>query len=275
MAKLYNEENNKECVNCIKCGTELKVLSSKYNTFLKRTLYATEPCPTCAERERLKKIEEDRIMKERQALIAKERHEECLKNSNMPKRYINTTFDVWKAPSVSYKKAMDRCQNYCTVSKEALKRGLGLYMFGKEGRGKTTIMACMVNDLLNQGYSCYIDNMVSIATKLFNKTLTIEFLSNVDFLFLDDVGTERYRNSNGKESWNNEKIYEFINERYNNLKPTIFSSNLDYSELDERGLFPKTIDRIIQMSNRKIEIKIAKSLRKLSKDEIENLTKEF
>lgn len=258
------EKDNKEYKICPICGSKLKITGSKYNSFLKRTLYSSEPCKVCIENERLEQVKKEQ-----------ERVEKAFKTSNMPKRFMSTTFDTWKAPSVSYKKTMDRCQNYCTVSKEALKRGLGLYMFGKEGRGKTTIMACMVHDLINQGYSCYIDNMVSIARKLYDKTITIEFLSNIDFLFLDDIGTERYQTSNGKESWINEKIYEFLNERYNNLRPTIFSSNLDYSELDERGLFPKTIDRIIQMSSRKMEITTIKSLRKLSKDEIEKLTKEF
>lgn len=253
-----------EYKKCDMCGAEILVLGRKYNTFLKREFTIVEECKNC------KRLAEEKVAMEKAAITTK-RAVKYLKTSNIPKRFISTTFDMLNAPSPSYKKALDRCQNYCSIADKAMEKGYGIYIFSEEGRGKTCILSCMIKEITKQGYSCYIDNMVSLATKLFNKTISIDYLANVDFLFLDDIGTERYINNNGKDTWANEKIYEFINERSNQLRPTIFSSNLDYDDLEARGLMKKTVDRIIEMSARKLEIKTDKSLRLLTKSERENL----
>ena len=71
---------------------------------------------------------------------------------------------------------------------------------------------------------------------------------SVDFLFIDDIGTERLR-TNGEDSWIQEQIFDIINKRYNNQKPTVFSSNHSIRQLvEDRGLMEKTADRILEMS---------------------------
>ena len=59
---------------------------------------------------------------------------------------------------------------------------------------------------------------------------------------------------NGEDSFIQERIYDIINTRNNNLKPTIFSSNLSLVDLIEKGMWEKTVDRINGMVYRKIEI---------------------
>lgn len=141
---------------------------------------------------------------------------------------------------------------------------MGIYFVGKVGTGKTTMMSCMINQLLNDGYSCYINNFIDIARNMFDdkNDKFFKMIRDVDFMFLDDIGTERYVTGNSEESWINERIYELIDYRNKNLKCTIFSSNLTYNELLEKGLMKKTVDRIVEMTlNAEIEIKTPKSLR--------------
>jgi len=249
-----------ETRKCGRCGAELKVIKKAYVPFLGRDFYYLEECENCKRIEQQAKA--DNLAIEAQRL---------LKESNIPKKYKDISFDNLKAFSPSHLNAINRCKSYCSIAKKAMNKGYGIYMYGREGSGKTTIMSCMIKELTSQGYSCYINNMVEIKTLLYDKGLTIDFLSTVDFLFLDDIGTERYIVGDGQDTWTNEKIYEFINKRNNDNRPTIFSSNLDYLKLVDRGLLTKTTDRIAEMSSRVLEIKMDKSLRLMSKEEMTEL----
>ena len=77
---------------------------------------------------------------------------------------------------------------------------------------------------------------------------------DVDLLIIDDLGTEILQ-KNGEDNWLQEQVFDIINKRYNNHKPTIFSSNHSLNELvQERGMMPKTVDRIMEMSTAIIKV---------------------
>ena len=77
----------------------------------------------------------------------------------------------------------------------------------------------------------------------------------MDLLIIDDIGTEIVI-KNGEKTWIQDKIYDVINARYINQKPTIFSSNESLVDLVEKcGLMKKTVDRIAAMSTAKIELR--------------------
>ena len=76
----------------------------------------------------------------------------------------------------------------------------------------------------------------------------ISKLSTIPFLFLDDLGTESVQ-KNGQDAWLQDIVYDILNKRYNKNFPTIFSSNLTFDDLKkDKGLLPKTIDRIYEMT---------------------------
>ena len=174
----------------------------------------------------------------------------------MGERYRNSRFeDTETGFNPDFDKALARCRKYTQISSEALKNGYGLYLYGTSGAGKTHLTACMANELLNQHKQVLFTNFFEISNairKTFNTRATeeglIDRIANVDFLFIDDLGTERVV-KDGEDLWMQEKIYEVINKRYNEKKPTIFTSNYSLQELvDDRGLMGKTVDRIVEMS---------------------------
>ena len=82
----------------------------------------------------------------------------------------------------------------------------------------------------------------------------INRLTDVDLLIIDDIGTEILV-KNGEKTWLQDKIYDVINARYVEQKPTIFSSNESLTELVEKcGLMKKTVDRIASMSTARIKL---------------------
>lgn len=183
-------------------------------------------------------------------------------NSLMGERYANANFDNCLLESESFATAYERCKKFCENSKEVLDNGYGIYLWGTCGIGKTHLMACMCNELTSQLRQCLFTNFFEISKSIratFNtRTDTEESLMNkisdVDFLFIDDLGTEQLRKGN-EDTWIQEKIYDIINKRYNTKKPTIFSSNYNFSELiKDRGMMVKTVDRIVEMSNAVVKI---------------------
>lgn len=209
----------------------------------------------CESEEYDRQIEEER-QRERQEKVNK------LKlNSLMGERYANASFDTCQLENESFKRAFERCRNYCINSKEVLQNGYGIYLWGSCGTGKTHLMACMCNELMNQLKQCIFTNFFDIS-KSIRATFSggdteenlINKITNCDFLFIDDLGTEVLRKGND-DTWLQEKIYDIINKRYNAKKPTVFTSNYSFSELiNDRGMMIKSVDRIVEMSNAVIKL---------------------
>lgn len=195
---------------------------------------------------------EDAIAKKK--YFNQNKYEKLRDSSLLGKRFFNCRFED-TSPSEGNEQIYKRCRNYCLNAKDVLEKGYGIYLYGNVGTGKSHLTACMSNDLMAQGYSVLFTNFITIGKKIkdtYGKTDTSELefidkITNIDFLFVDDIGTEVVQNS---ESWIQEKIYDVVNGRYNNLKPTIFTSNLSLSELhNKHNIAPATISRINAMSN--------------------------
>ena len=212
---------------------------------------------SCTEN-RLKKEEAERRNFERQQEIKK-----LQKNSLLGERYRNATFDnTITGENAMFDYAYKRCKGYCEVSSKVLEEGYGIYLYGDSGTGKTHLTACMVNELIKQHRPVLFTNFFEISQMirgtfkggLDTEQNILEKISNIDFLFIDDLGTEKVTR-NGEDNWLQDKIFEILNKRYNNKLPTIFTSNYSLEALDtQRGLMEKTVDRILEMSSAIIKI---------------------
>ena len=185
-------------------------------------------------------------------------------NSLLGKRYFNVNFENTDLINCdeTFLNAFNRCKKYCENSIDCLYNGFGIYLYGDSGIGKTHLMACMINELTKKLNPCLITNLYEISKEI-RKAFTngksesdfINSISEVPFLFIDDIGTERLI-VNNQDTFIQEKLYDVINNRYLKKKPTIFSSNLNIQQLmDEKDMWKKTVDRIAEMSSAVIEIK--------------------
>lgn len=210
-----------------------------------------KPCACKCDTKEIEEFEERHRREEEQRKLDK-----LIKSSMLGERYKGIAFkDTETGFNDVFDKTLLRCRKYTQISSEALKNGYGLYLFGNSGSGKTHLTACMANELLKQHKQVLFTNFFEISSAIrntFKKSATeeglIDRIANVDFLFLDDLGTERVVKE-GEDLWMQEKMYEVINKRYNEKKPTIFTSNYSLQELvEDRGLMQKTVDRILEMS---------------------------
>lgn len=239
-------------------------------------LYYCTKCHTLRETEKIVPVFERRMpvmckcMREAEQK-AKEKDERNRKMQMLDKirsasllgeRYKDTTFaNTDLSVGGEFEKAFNRCRRYCEIADDALEKGYGIYIYGNSGTGKTHLTACICNELINQYRQCLFTNFFEIS-KLIRSTYNrnteaegiIKRICEIDFLFIDDLGTEILR-KNGEDNWLQEQVFDIINKRYNNEKPTIFSSNYSLNELiEQRGMMEKTVDRIMEMSTAIIKL---------------------
>lgn len=182
--------------------------------------------------------------------------------SLLGEKYKDTTFaNTDLSVGGEFEKAFNRCRRYCEIADDALEKGYGIYIYGNSGTGKTHLTACICNELIGQLRQCLFTNFFEIS-KLIRSTYNrnaeaegiIKRICDIDFLFIDDLGTEILK-KNGEDNWLQEQVFDIINKRYNNEKPTIFSSNYSLNELiEQRGMMEKTVDRIMEMSTAIIKL---------------------
>ena len=235
---------------CTKCHT-LRVTEKVIPVFDKRM---PVPCKCMKEAEQKNK-DRDEYNRKMQVI------DKLRTASLMGERYKNTTFENTEIVGGDFEKAFMRCHKYCDIADEALANGYGIYIYGNSGTGKTHLTACICNKLIDTYHQCLFTNFFEIS-KLIRSTFNrnteaesiIKRICDVDFLFIDDLGTEILK-KNGEDNWLQEQVFDIINKRYNNRKPTIFSSNYSLNELiEQRGMMEKTVDRIMEMSTAIIRI---------------------
>lgn len=175
--------------------------------------------------------------------------------SLLGKDYAMSSFDNTETGrSESFDKAYDLCKRYCESLDLVEKHGQGLYLYGKLGCGKTHLAACMANAIMQKCRPVVFTNFFKILLAIRGKSgkgeeAFLEQLSKVDFLFIDDLGTERYLTKDGTESWVQEYLFNILNDRVVERKPTIFTSNYGLTTLvREKGLQPRIGERIYKLT---------------------------
>lgn len=108
-----------------------------------------------------------------------------------------------------------------------LKDGKGLLICGRSGRGKTHL-ACAILNHLDDNYSTAFAHTPTLLEKIRKGAGNLGQLLAVDLLVLDDIGSER------ESDWALEKILIIVDGRLNQLKPTVFTTNFDYNDLETR-----------------------------------------
>lgn len=197
----------------------------------------------CREEELKRQEELDKLIKKQQRI-------ERLKNMSMlGERFKNASFDdVETAHNADVALVRARCIKYCSNSFEVLKQGIGIYLFGNKGTGKSLLTACMGNALMQKLHTVLYTNFKEIKKQIINSNNEfVEQLSKVDFLFIDDIGKQRVQKNN-EDLWLQEEVFELINNRYIHNMPVIFTSNYSLEELvRDRGFDDATVDRIMEM----------------------------
>lgn len=162
------------------------------------------------------------------------------------------------------REAYNRGLRYAANIEKVMAQGQGIYISGKPGVGKTYLAACIGNMLLDMGVQvkfAKVGDILSAVKEAYsqrgNESAVLAEYITADVVILDDIGNEDYIPKRGVAvSFAQEKLFQLIDGRYSRRKSTIFTSNYSFDDLiGRRGIQRKTVERIIEMSTRRFELK--------------------
>ncbi|HEU5063117.1 MAG TPA: ATP-binding protein [Solirubrobacterales bacterium] len=182
--------------------------------------------------------------------------------SAIPARYRGVSFD---RPPVSDmardmaapRQAVQAARSYVENLDENLAQGKGIWFMGGTGTGKTTLGMLIAKEALAAGKSVGIYFAPKLLTRIrqtYQEAETenayaqfFERVTSVDLLYIDDLGSER------RTDWVVEQLYAVVNERYENQRPMLITSNVEgeivaegQQQLEDQ-IGRRTISRLVEI----------------------------
>ena len=209
---------------CIKCNTEYTS-----NHFSRLNLWTG--CPKCAQEAKQKWEDEERQEEEqRRARLWKRKVE----RSNIPLRFRAKTLEEFEANNDRQKFALDFARSYTSNIPEVMKTGQSAIFVGGVGTGKTHLASAIAFAYMRSGrealYSTVMEAIRRVKDSWRSKSKEAELLQAFvapHLLILDEVGVQF-----GSET-ERMFLFDMLNGRYNNRKPSILISNLTMPEVTD------------------------------------------
>ena len=226
------------------------VYTAKVITILGRSIKSQ--CPACMAR----MAEQDRARKVRDAEHAKARRIEALfSRSGIPARFKERSFDNYVTTTPEQERALRIARGYADDWFDMHQNGTSLILSGSPGTGKTHLACAIANSVIGMGYSALFTT-VSDALRAIKRSYdkdagtseleAINELAAPALLVLDEVGAA-YDTDHSKTL-----IFDLMNKRYENLRPTIILTNLDAPSLREH-LGDRITDRLREGGGRLVQ----------------------
>jgi DNA replication protein DnaC len=182
------------------------------------------------------------------ALKAKRKQSKRL-GTGIPKRFRGVSFD--RHPIADMDPALVReIRGYVRDLGANLDNGKGLWLFGDVGTGKTSLAMLVSKAALESGRSVAIYSLPRLLSDIketyedrseTSYMQLFERLVGVDLLHIDDLGAEK------RTDWVLEQLYSIINERWQEQRSVVVTTNLiDVDELRDQ-IGPRTVSRLHEM----------------------------
>lgn len=166
-----------------------------------------------------------------------------LGNSGIKKRFQQRTFPNFRCDTPDRKKNYQIAKEYADNFAHHKARGDGLYIEGTNGTGKTHLAAAIALQLINEGIpvicktssDLLMDIRRTFDSSSTNEAQVLDIYKRVDLLIIDDLGKEQC------SDWSMSTLYSILNDRYEDMKPTIVTTNYNADGL-VNALTPKGFD---------------------------------
>ena len=145
--------------------------------------------------------------------------------------------DPIEGRKTSQRTFIKKCREYCEGYADAFKadEGRGILLCGRSGLGKTFLMNCIAQRVLERGYSVVVISAYKLieAMRRFqfgeDSAEQVQDMLSCDLLCIDDLGSEPMLRGVTVSS-----LYHIINERRNANKAVVITTNCDSDQLYEK-----------------------------------------
>jgi DNA replication protein DnaC len=192
-------------------------------------------CPECR---RILEQERAKVQSAELAQMEAERElrriEESLGRACIPEDFAEKSFETFDADTDELKQALDLCKRFVSGWDKARAGGYGLLFFGNPGTGKSHLAVSILKELIPQGvtglYTRVSDLIGYIRAQWRPDSETSSYAAvrryvDLDLLVIDELGVQ--------SGTANEQalLFEVIDARLSENRPTIFLSNLKPKQL--------------------------------------------
>jgi len=194
--------------------TDLYVMSENFRQIYEDDDARTEAEKIYEETEDIKKVDDfcKKILLKRRAKI-------LLEKSRIDKRFYLRTFENFNTYDSITKNAKEKALEYVENIEHYLEKGTNLIIegAGKVGTGKTHLACAVAQAVMQKGIPAKFINVVSMIAEI-KEDFDISKFAEVELLIIDDLGKEK------STDWVCETVYGIINKRYEQMKPTIITT---------------------------------------------------
>ena len=211
----------------------------------------SSPLPSAEELAAVGQREAVRLAAERRR-AAQADLERAVGRSGIPRRFLDRTFESYLAGTQGQRRALDVCRAYADGFEQMRERGGGLLLLGGPGTGKTHLACAILAQVIHAGHTGLflpVSGALRIIRDAYSprgqrtETEALALLTAVDLLVLDEVGV-----AIGNEATRRAMLFDVLNDRYGELRPTILIANLTSAEL-ERYLGERIMERLMDLGS--------------------------
>lgn len=217
----------------------------KHNTTLKIIqLLETTQISICQQCQKEKEQKDKEEIELQEKYLKKQKIIEARNYLNLPKRFALSSFENFIADCKETKFNKKICEEYSNDFEKNLACGKSIIMTGQAGNGKTHLAIAIIKAIAENGFKSIYSNSLDIFQNVKNtysssenEKAIINKYCFVDLLVIDEIGVGH--NSETERAI----LFQIVNKRYEDLKPTILISNLS-RELLKKVAGERIIDRM-------------------------------
>jgi len=204
-------------------------------------------CPDCVEAQKQTELT---ALNDKQTQECIEQKQDAIRHqfskAAIPKRFLNRTFDNYEVTSQQQQLALKIARQYASHFVERLENGGGLILQGVPGTGKTHLACAIANQVITHGSSARFTTVMQLVRAIRatwkrdseqSEDQVLQSLIDYDLLIIDEIGVQ-YETESEKLI-----LFDVLNGRYENEKPTILLTNLVGQELNT-CIGERNVDRI-------------------------------